>query len=88
MPDDERYRPGLDLVPVRPADPRSLRDLTSRDGAEANARELDAWWHSRGFLQVRHWAEITGDEGPNAHQRVWGVRSNLINGLPPRDGPR
>jgi hypothetical protein len=88
MPDDDRYRPGLDLVPFKPADMRHLRDLTSHDGAEENARELDAWWHAHGFRQVRHWAEMIGDEGRNAHQPVWGVRSNLVNGLPPRGGSR
>jgi hypothetical protein len=30
----------------------------TREGAEALAANLDAYWHKRGFSQVRHWAEL------------------------------
>ena len=33
-------------------------DTTStRKGAEALARKLDAYWHAKGHPQVRHWVE-------------------------------
>lgn len=69
------YQPARDVVPVVPA--RSNRELTTKDGATALAAELDAWWHSRGFPQVSHFVVRVNDSG-------WGVRSNLVGGVPPR----
>lgn len=66
------------------------RDLSSERGATALARELDAWWHTRGFPQVHHWIERAADftEAKSGDRNgvpcVWCVKSNLINGLPPR----
>jgi hypothetical protein len=57
------YRPSRDLVPALPA--RSGRDLYSLNGATTLARELDQWWHSRGFKQVAHTVvALTGGKLP------------------------
>ena len=52
-----KYRPDRDRVPAVPRERGEGRDLTTRDGAIDFARELDDWWHSRGFVAVRHWIE-------------------------------
>ena len=59
------------------------RDVCTRDGAEALARDLTAWWHARGFPQVQHWVAAVPAQGAARKEPVWAVRSNLINGLPP-----
>jgi hypothetical protein len=85
------YRPDRDSVPSGSA-PRACRNLTSRDGAELLAAELDAWWHDRGYPNARHTVEWIG-LGRHAGKRrghieratgAWVVRSNLVNGMPPR----
>jgi hypothetical protein len=61
-------------------------------GALALAQRLNAYWHSRGHLNVRHWIEpITLAERTRplsdveaAKLTVFAVRSNLVNGTPPK----
>jgi hypothetical protein len=85
------YRPDRDVTPSTHP-PRVRRDLGTRDGAEALARELDAWWSSRGISNVRHWAEwvsLGRHTGKRSDQLgkssgAWVIRSNLVNGMPPR----
>jgi hypothetical protein len=86
------YRPERDTEAQLPAN-QVERDLATRAGAEMLARELDHWWHTRGYTQVKHWVELThvakeyqlrSDDGPDS--RLWCVRSNLVNGLPPPKG--
>jgi hypothetical protein len=85
------YRPARDISPVVPP-PRVMRDLSTYDGAEALCQELNAWWHSRGFTAVRHWAEwraFARTNGKRSDQLgrssgTWIVRSNLVNAMPPR----
>jgi hypothetical protein len=79
MLDDKPYRPARDLVPIVPSGPEP-RDAISEHGANRVARELDAWWHARGFSQVQHWVVIANAK--TGH--LWCVRTNLVNGLPPR----
>jgi hypothetical protein len=85
------YDPARDLIATEPT-PRDSRDLLDRDGAQRLAEQLDAWWHQRGYPNVRHTVEWIG-LGRHAGKRrghvekssgVWTVRSNLTNGLPPR----
>lgn len=67
-----------------------IRDLSSQEGAFALARELDEWWHSRGFSTVQHWPErIPGlKRNTKRHEsKLWGVRSNLVDGMPPKPAP-
>lgn len=73
------YRPTRDLIaPVQTYRPR---ELMTEGGAIMLARELDRWWHDRGFPQVRHRVIRYTTAGGN----VFGVESNLQNGLPPKD---
>ena len=59
-------------------------DHLTRSGAEALAARLDAYWHGLGHAHVQH----TAVEIPVALSKMggeaWTVRSNLVNGLPPR----
>ena len=88
-----RYRPDRDIVACEPADAKADRDHLSQAGADALARKLDDWWHTRGYPQVRHWAErATMADGPprlktkngTTAAGLWVVRSNLVSGMPPR----
>jgi hypothetical protein len=83
-----------DAAPRSSKPPKRL-DLCSQEGAEAQAKELNAWWHARGHPEVQHWVEkipFTAIPGMKKHvphdgttkHGVFGVRSNLVNGLPPK----
>jgi hypothetical protein len=85
------YRPERDVVLC--AGSRQPRDRCTQDGAQALAWQLDAWWHDRGYLTVRHWVErvrlpkvsrVTDSEDGVAG--LWVVRSNLVAGMPPQKG--
>lgn len=50
---------------------------SDRRGAQLLADHIQAWWHERGFYKVAvEWFQVPG-------QLSFGVRSNLVNGLPP-----
>src|SRR5690242_8774639 len=83
------YDPARDEIAQVPKGPR--RDLSSEHGALTLARELDAWWHQRGYPQVKHTVERALARRPNsakpdaeATMSLWVVRSNLVGGLPPK----
>jgi hypothetical protein len=88
MNETTHYRPDRDVVAQGMA--KIDRDLSSEEGARLLAYELDQWWHARGFTQVQHWIEHrfyqpkrSGAEGKD-RAGIWAVKSNLVNGLPPR----
>jgi hypothetical protein len=72
-------------------------DNLSRDGAIELALRLDAWWQRRGARTVEHWVVPETLDADTA-RKGWGsnrlgtlnrpaiytVRSNLVNGSPPR----
>lgn len=71
--------------------PRSFTPLFERDylsfaGAEALARTIDSYWHTRGHLNVTARVELLDDERLRARMggSVYVVRSNLVAGKPPR----
>ncbi|HME20024.1 MAG TPA: hypothetical protein VKI44_01430 [Acetobacteraceae bacterium] len=66
-------------APKQRKPPRSPDTLT-RVGAERLCEKLDAFWHAAGFTAVRHWVELAS----SARGDVFVIRSNLINGKPPR----
>ena len=45
-------------------------------------RITEQWWHERGYFSVRVWIEEErlGERGGTIHV----LRSNLVNGLPPK----
>jgi len=81
-----RYDPARQIVTVTIARDAPGRDLTTEAGATVLARQIDAWWHARGFPQVRHWAErVPVRRGRKGHgSTTWVVRGNLAGGLPPK----
>ena len=47
------------------------------------ANRLEKFWHARGYPKAKVWVERepgTGKEG----KAVYGIRSNLVNGVPPK----
>ena len=52
------------------------QDCFSKDGADALAATIMTFWRDKGAPYVKAWAYLmrSGD---------WGVRSNLVGGLPP-----
>ena len=75
------YNPTRDRIPSKAA-PMQKRNLFTPDGAQELAYELDEWWHSRGFPQVRHWVEKAR---VSARKEIAVVCSNLVNGVPPKE---
>ena len=55
-------------------------DLLSRAGANALCRTIVAYWSRRGHTVTAEPYELPG------HEDNWGVRSNLVAGLPPYRG--
>jgi hypothetical protein len=65
----ETYKPGNDTM--------------SRHGAAKLARRLEDYWHARGFLSVRFWAEPYKERFDKiGSYEIYRVRTNLVNGLP------
>ena len=63
-----------------------FRDCNSPDGVEDLCRDLSLYWKKRGFPNARFWPERehVGFLEANKPRFIWGVRSNLINGVPPK----
>lgn len=57
--------------------PRGL-DLFSSYGAGRLAKHIEDYWRARGFAGVR------AERFEVGVGEAWGVRSNLVNGYPPR----
>ena len=55
-------------------------DSLSRAGANALCRTIVAYWSRRGHTVTAEPYELPG------HEDHWGVRSNLVNGLPSAKG--
>lgn len=56
-------------------------DGFSKDGADTIALCVMTFWHERGVDTVRAWSYRLTDGSAD-----WGVRSNLVGGLPPSTG--
>jgi hypothetical protein len=63
---------------------KTVSDKKGYEKAAALALSIEEHWHSRGFTDVRAWVsdEIIRTDGKYLH-RVYGVRTNLKQGLPP-----
>lgn len=55
----------------------------TRDETEGMARRVEAAWHNRGHYAVRAWV-ISEEQRDKQKQLIFGIRSNLVGGLPPR----
>jgi hypothetical protein len=79
------YNPRRDLC--QPGIGRD-RDLSSRTGCTLLAAELNEWWAKRGYPHVQfHAVQRTNRHGHGNHEPLYGVVSNLLNGLPPKSAP-
>lgn len=60
-------------------------DACTRDGANRHAKMIAAYWAKRGF-DVLPRVEDTGARAEHGRDGsvVWGVRSDLVNGMPQR----
>jgi hypothetical protein len=59
------------------------------EGCKALCERLETFWHDRGHATARFWPERAKYENGNlmflpSGEPFWIVRSNLINGLPPK----
>jgi hypothetical protein len=74
------HRRGIKLgIPMTKPDKVKIDcdDLLSKRGAKLLAETIVNYWHERGYLVV---AESFALPAVGS----WGVRSNLVNGLPPK----
>jgi hypothetical protein len=59
-------------------------DTMSRHGAARLARQLEEYWHSKGYYSVRFWPEpYTERFDKIGSYEIYRVKCNLVNGLPP-----
>ena len=67
---------------------KARNDSLSRGGAMALARQLEKYWHDKGFMGARFWSEPIADrfDKLGTHE-LYRVACNLVNGLPPRIVP-
>lgn len=61
----------------------TYRDRLSYGGAQMLAIEIANWWRERGYPGIRTWVEPTPIRFP-VDRPVYAVRSNMVNGKPPR----
>ncbi|MBI3419190.1 MAG: hypothetical protein HY053_03560 [Proteobacteria bacterium] len=62
-----------------------IGEMLSQKGAMALAKRLEQYWHGRGYLAARFWAEPIGERFDKVGTyEIYRVVSNLVNGLPPR----
>lgn len=51
-------------------------------GAKALSQKIEQYWHKRGFDKMQAW--VAENRHGVACTRTYGVRSNLLNGWPPK----
>jgi hypothetical protein len=80
MNDEEGGAPGLTTQhTARP------RDTLSQRGAMELARRLEKYWHDRGYIAARFWAELIDERFAKVGTyEIYCVKCNLVRGLPPR----
>lgn len=61
------------------------RDTLSYPNAVQIARRIEEVWRKYGYEGIRAWVEKL-DLGTK--QPLWVVRSNCVNGIPPREAPK
>lgn len=61
---------------------RSEMDASSKEGAERIARTIQQYWAHKGRM-VRAWV-ISVTNPKQGKPPVWGVRTDMLNGLPRR----
>jgi hypothetical protein len=69
------------VVPLDRRDGSSPLDLATKEGARDTCQRLDAYWHSKGYPLAKH---VVIRVGTFSNVVMFGTRSNLVNGIPPR----
>ena len=65
----------------RAVEPPDLPDFSTKAGAQKLAATIANYWRARGATVTVETFVVLGAEGRN-----YGIRSNLVNGLPVQDG--
>lgn len=70
---------------------KSFPDHLNPAGAQFLAEKIKQFWHEEGHLNVTTWVvtskNLAAEDNPGDKPvAAWGVRSNLVNGLPPKTG--
>jgi hypothetical protein len=62
-----------------------LGEFLTQKGAMALAKRLESYWHQKGYVAARFWAEPIGERFEKVGTyEIYRVTSNLVNGIPPR----
>lgn len=63
-----------------------VRERSTREGAEETARAIKHVWRCHGYQNVtaEPYIAVASRKTQLGCGAVWGVRTNLVNGLPPR----
>jgi hypothetical protein len=72
------------LPRLMPKHARRQRDHCSLANARELALKLTEWWHAKGHTNVVFWVVAQPVRTSKRASPVWVVRSNLINGAPPK----
>ncbi|NDE90368.1 MAG: hypothetical protein EB059_04410 [Alphaproteobacteria bacterium] len=60
-------------------------EYLTQKGAMALAKRIEAYWHKKGYIAARFWAEPIGERFEKVGTyEIYRVTSNLVNGIPPR----
>lgn len=66
----------------------NLGEFLTQKGAMALAKRLEGYWHQKGYVAARFWAEPIGERFEKVGTyEIYRVTSNLVNGIPPRYAP-
>ena len=71
-----------------PAHKPEMGEFLTQRGAMALAKRLERYWHQKGYVAARFWAEPIGERFEKVGTyEIYRVTSNLVNGMPPRYAP-
>ena len=74
----------LDVVKIDGAN-KKPKDTLTKAGALRLARQLEKHWHDLGYPAARFWTQPVEERFAKVGtDEIYPVRSNLVNGLPPR----
>ncbi len=65
-----------------------MTDWLREPAARELAAKLERYWKSRGYYGIRTWVEPFEWKGMGKRrhgERLWAVRSNMVDGYPPRN---
>lgn len=69
------------IIELFPGRNHTVPDFCTKDGAFRLAKRIQQKWHDLGHANVRVWVCDAAEESRHG---LYVVRSNLVNGLPPK----